>query len=89
MQREGDILFIRFDITEGKNAYHCRLSNTKRWAYVRSVGTRFQNTSVTKWNRIPSKSIITDNNFLEKKTDGYVKTAEDESNSEFGETKTD
>ena len=89
MQREGDILFIRFDITEGKNAYHCRLSNTKRWAYVRSVGTRFQNTSVTKWNRIPSKSIITDNNFLEKKTDGYVKTAEDESNSELGETKTD
>lgn len=88
MQREGDILFIRFDSIEGKNAYHCRLSNTQRWAYVRS-GTLFQNTSVTKWNRIPSKSIITDNNFLEKKTDCYVKTAEDESNSEFGETKTD
>ena len=88
MQREGDILFIRFDSIEGKNAYHCRLSNTQRWAYVRS-GTLFQNTSVTKWNRIPSKSIITDNNFLEKKTDGYVKTAEDESNSELGETKTD
>lgn len=88
MQRERDILFIRFDSIEGKNAYHCRLSNTQRWAYVRS-GTLFQNTSVTKWNRIPSKSIITDNNFLEKKTDGYVKTAEDESNSEFGETKTD
>lgn len=84
MQREGDILFIRFDSIEGKNAYHCRLSNTQRWAYVRS-GTLFQNTSVTKWNRIPSKSIITDS----KKTDGYVKTAEDESNSEFGETKTD
>lgn len=66
MQREGDILFIRFDSTEGKNAYHCRLSNTQRWAYVRSVGTQFQNTSVTKWNRITSKSIITDNNFLEK-----------------------
>lgn len=66
MQREGDILFIRFDSIEGKNAYHCRLSNTQRWAYVRS-GTLFQNTSVTKWNRIPSKSIITDNNFLEKK----------------------
>ena len=88
MQREGDILFIRFDSIEGKNAHHCRLSNTQRWAYVRS-GTLFQNPSVTKWNRIPSKSIITDNNFLEKKTDGYVKTAEDESNSEFGETKTD
>lgn len=89
MQREGDILFIRFDITEGKNAYHCRLSNTKRWAYVRSIGTRFQNTSVTKWNRIPSKSIITDNNFFGEKPDGFVKIAEDESNSEFGETKTD
>lgn len=44
---------------------------------------------VIKWNRILSKLIIIDNNFLEKKIDGYVKIVEDEFNLEFGEIKID